>query len=718
MIGFTIQHIGPGTFTIIDINAPEFNNQIDSPDPQENGGYINISVDVVDDVAVADVWVNITYSDGTWINTSMSKGIGDEWFFNGPFNDLGLYTYIIWAEDTSNNLNSSWQESFTIHDTDGPEFLNIDDFPDPQENGGFVNITAEIIDDVGVDEVWINITYPDATWINVSMDNGVANDWFYDISYDDLGFYSYTIWAKDTSDNWNYSAVGGFTIQDTDGPLFSDLVANPDIQISEGHVNISVIVIDDIAVDDVYINIPYPDGGQINVSMNKGLGNKWYYNITYGDFGVFSYTVFANDTSNNWNSSETLTFEILDHDNPPTIWPPNAHPNPQQVGQPVNITVRVTDEIGVDEVWVTIIYPGGTWQNLSMFPTDNNGWYYRNVYFALNNYNYVIWAKDTGGQWNTTGLNTFTIHDILPPILDNINDTPDPGDIGESINISVEVFDDVSVSEVWVNIRCPNGTWINLSMEFDGSEKWFVERPYHDQGLYLYVIWATDISGNWISSDSETFVIQDTEGPIIIDNFDKDDDFKENEEINITVEVFDNVGINGVWINISFPDGRWLIVSMDPGLDNEWYYTTDFDISGEFTYTILAVDSSSNWNITEPEVFRVEPEEAPPKSPRFAYMMLLLIYWPLLLILLTVFLIRWYEPENRIKKELYPILTAINNYYASAPKNSNNDLRNIKDIINICQRMGIPAEEVLLALQNEGSYPKIESIMPNIIIRK
>jgi hypothetical protein len=709
---------GPGTFTIIDIYAPELNNLIESPDPQENGGFVNISVSVVDDVAVDDVWINISYPDSSWINTSMTKGVGDEWFFNGPYSELGLYTYIIWAKDTSNNLNCSWQETFTIHDTDGPEFIDVYDFPDPQENGGFVNITAEIIDDVDIDEVWINVTYPDTTWINVSMDKGATDEWYYNTSYLDLGIYSYTILAKDTSDNWNYSSVNLFTIQDTDGPHISDLDANPDIQISEGHVNISVSVIDDIAVYEVFIIIPYPDGGQINASMNRGIGDKWYYNITYSEPGIFSFTVFANDTSNNWNSSETLAFEILGYDYPPIIWPPNAFPDPQQVGQLVNITVRVTDEIGVDEVWVNIIYPGGTWQNLSMFPSNSNGWYYRNAYLALNDYYYIIWAKDVGGQWNSSGANTFTIYDILPPIIDNINDTPDPAEIGEPVNISVDVFDDVAVGEVWIDIRYPNGTWINVSMESDGIERWYTERSYPSLGLYLYVIWATDISGNWISSDSETFVIQDTEGPIIIDTYDGPNILKENEEINITVEVFDNVGINGVWINISFPDGRWLIVSMDPGLENEWYYTTDFDITGEFSYTILAVDSSSNWNITEPEIFRVEPQEAPPKIPRFAYMMLLLIYWPLLLILFAVILVRSYEPENRMKKELIPILASLNNYYAVAPKDFNNDLRNIKDIIIICQRMGIPIEEFLLTLHNEGNVSQIKSSLSNLLLKE
>jgi hypothetical protein len=705
---------GPGTFTIIDITKPELSNLLDIPDPQENGGYVNISVEVLDDVAVDEVYINITYPDGSWINTSMSNGAGDEWFLNMLYSELGLYTYIIWAEDTSNNLNCSWQESFTIHDTDGPEFLNINDFPDPQENGGFVNITADIQDDIGVDDVWINITYPDTTWVNVSMDKGIADEWYYETSYADLGLYSYTIWAKDTSDNWNYSLQDLFTIHDTDGPLFSDLDANPDIQISEGYINISVSVIDDMGVNDVYIIIPYPDGGQINASMNKGIGDIWYYNITYDETGTFFYTVLANDTSNNWNSSETLTFEILGYDYPPTIWPPNAQPNPQQVGQLVNITVRVTDEIGVDEVWVTIIYPGGTWQNLTMFPANNNGWYYRNAYLALNDYQYVIWAKDIGGQWNSSGANSFTIHDILPPIFDNINDSPDPGEIGESVTISVDVYDDVAVDEVWANFRYPNGTWINVSMESDGSQTWFVERPYLDQGLYLYVIWATDICGNWISSDSETFVIQDTEGPIIIDTFDEEEEFREDEDINITVEVFDNVGINGVWINISFPDDRWLIVSMDPGPGNEWYYTTDFDTPGEFTYTIMAVDSSGNWNTTQPEVFRVEPHEAPPKTPRFGYMMLLLIYWPLLLILLAIIMVRWYEPENRIKKELYPIITALNDHYAA----SQSDLRNIKNLLNICQRMGIPLEEVLLALHREGSSRLIESKLSTILLSK
>ncbi len=704
---------GPRTFTIIDINKPKLSNLIDFPDPQENGGYVNISVGVVDDVAVGNVWINITYPDGRWVNSTMSKGPKDEWFYSNPFSDLGFYIYIIWAEDTSNNLNCSWQESFIIHDIDGPEFLNVDEIPDPQENGGLVNITTEIIDDIGVDEVWINVTYPNTTWINLSMTKGVADEWYYDTSYSDLGIYSYTIWVKDTSDNWNYSAVGAFTIHDTDGPLFSDLQANPAIQISEGYVNISVKVSDDIAVNEVYINIPYLDIGQINVSMNKGIGDKWYYNMTYSESGVFSYTVFANDTSNNWNGSETLFFEIIGFDLPPIIWPPNAFPNPQQVGQLVNITVRVTDETGINEVWVNIIYPGGTWQNLSMLPSNNNGWYYLNAYFALNVYYYKIWAKDKVGQWNTSGLYSFRIHDILAPIIDEINDTPDPAEIGGSVNISVEVFDDVAVGEVWVDIRYPNGTWINLTMDYDGNERWFVKRQYLDQGLYLYVIWAKDISGNCISSEPESFVNQDTKGPIIILPDDMQNNYEKNEEITITAEVFDDVEINGVWINISFPDGRWIIVSMDRGPDNQWYYTAELDITGEYSYTIKAVDSSGNWNITEPEVFRIDPEEEPTKTPRFAYMMLLLIYWPLLLILFAVVMIRLYEPGNRIKKEIYTILTALNSNDTSVLGNPRNESCNIHDLSDICHRMGLPLEEVILVLYNDGVFQQIECVLPH-----
>ena len=54
-------------------------------------------------------------------------------------------------------------------DTSPPEITSVNAQPDPQETSGNVNITCNVNDNVEVDEVWINITYPDNSYHNETM---------------------------------------------------------------------------------------------------------------------------------------------------------------------------------------------------------------------------------------------------------------------------------------------------------------------------------------------------------------------------------------------------------------------------------------------------------------------------------------------------------------------------------------------------------------------
>jgi hypothetical protein len=392
---------------VIDNFPPEISNLTDTPDPQENGGFVNITVDVTDDIGVEGVWVNITYPDGTWINNSMMKGSGDKWYFNAPYDDLGIYSYTVWANDT-NNWNSTSPATFTIQDTDGPYLDNLNDVPDPQENGNHVNITVDVTDDVGVDEVCIIVTYPDSTWLNVSMQKGPDDEWYFTTTYDDLGIHTYRVWAKDTSNNWNNAGPGTFTIVDKDGPYLDNLIATPDPQENGDHVNITVDVIDDIGVDTVWVNITYPDGSWTNVSMKPGEGDEWYFNTTFDDLGVYSYKIWTNDTSNNWEGSGTGIFTIQDTDGP-VFDNLNDKPDPQEKGGKVNITVDVTDDVGVDEVWIHITYPDGTRINVSMNKGPGDQWFCNKPFSKSGDYTYEVWAVDTSGNWNSTEPEDFTI---------------------------------------------------------------------------------------------------------------------------------------------------------------------------------------------------------------------------------------------------------------------------------------------------------------------
>ena len=574
----------------IDNLPPELSNLNDSPDPQENGDYVNISVDVTDDIGVETVWVNITHPDGSWTNVSMMNGTGDKWYLNAPYNDLGIYSYTVWANDT-NNWNSTGPREFTIKDRDGPYFNNLNDAPDPQENGGFVNITGDVTDDIAVDTVWINITYPDGSSTNISMFPGAGDKWYFVTSYDDLGIYTYTIWANDTSDNWNSTSLATFTIQDTDGPYLDNL---------------------------------------------------------------------------------------------------NDVPDPQENGDYVNITVDVTDDIGVEEVWVVITYPDSSWANVSMVKGSGDQWYFYTSYDDLGIHSYRMWAKDTNNNWNDAGPGTFTIQDTDGPNLDNLNAEPDPQENGDPVNISVDIIDDIGVDTVWINITYPDGSWANVSMKPGEGDKWYFDTIFDEPGIYSYKIWTNDTSNNWESSGTEIFTVQDTDGPVL-DNLDDDPDpQKKGRNVNITVDVIDDVGVDEVWIHITYPDGKSINESMSKGPGDQWFYDKPFSKSGDYTYTVWAVDTSGNWNSTEPDEFEIEP-------PMLLVMILMLFFWPLLLILFTMALAGRYGFGNRFKGDIVPIKSALADHYAKHPENTPDEDAKIQNIILLSHGTGIPLEEYFLS---------------------
>jgi len=96
-----------------------------------------------------------------------------------------------------------------IKDTAPPVITNVTVYPEAQKSGGHVNITCGVEDNVAVDEVWINVTYPDTSYHNFSM---IKNSYYLNQTYDMIGNYFYVIWATDTSGNTNKSSKDMFSI--------------------------------------------------------------------------------------------------------------------------------------------------------------------------------------------------------------------------------------------------------------------------------------------------------------------------------------------------------------------------------------------------------------------------------------------------------------------------------------------------------------------------
>jgi len=125
-----------------------------------------------------------------------------------------------------------------------------------------------------------------------------------------MGTHSYFIWADDSSGNSDVSTTETFSIGEQTSPQISNVVNTPsdplDTSSSFGWINITCDVTDNIAVDEVFLNITNPDGSYNNVSMSGA--NSYFYNSStaFSTYGNYSYFIWANDTSNNVGISSVM----------------------------------------------------------------------------------------------------------------------------------------------------------------------------------------------------------------------------------------------------------------------------------------------------------------------------------------------------------------------------------------------------------------------------
>lgn len=324
-----------------------------------------------------------------------------------------------WSGKTGYNESTidTSMEVMVVIDTAAPNIVNTNAQPSPQEVHGYVNVTANVTDASPITEVWVNITNPVGGSTNTSIIanyNPLTGEYYYNTTYDNLlWIYNYNVWVSDSNSNWANES-GTFVIEDTTPPDISLVSASPVPQEVDGYVNVTANVTDNFDTNltiIVSVNITDPSGGTTNQTMifDSATG-KFYYNTTYSILGAYGFTIWANDTSDNWASASD-SFAIQDT-TPPTITDVSANPDPQEVGGSVNITANVTDNVKVDEVWIDIVGEG----NFSMKYDSGSGlYYYSDSYSPTDTYSYTIWANDTSDNWNSTS-SSFTIQDTIPPV--------------------------------------------------------------------------------------------------------------------------------------------------------------------------------------------------------------------------------------------------------------------------------------------------------------
>jgi hypothetical protein len=205
---------------------------------------------------------------------------------------------------------------------------------------------------------------------------------------------------------------------DLKGPRIRNVLANPEIQVLDGYVNITCNVTDPDGVFNVWLNITSPVGEYINTTMVPDADFRWYYKGNYSILGLYQYTICANDTMGNWSKSGVLHFELVNR--APTLSSGQVIPPIGYYTSWFNFTVIYTDldNHAPNNITVNItnlgVYPLIE-QDVSDLVYFDGKLYYINISAipAGTSYTFHFATQDTFGNWANETPEIYA-PDILP----------------------------------------------------------------------------------------------------------------------------------------------------------------------------------------------------------------------------------------------------------------------------------------------------------------
>jgi len=590
----------PGSFDIVDGTPPEiFHTPI-------SGGLVAVPIpvdaQVLDGGGVAAVQLNYTdvFAVNQNVTMAFSAGLYQATIPGQP--TTGTVCYFLWAVDNMGNANRTAAYCFPVFgsDTTAPSIVGLAAAPDPQESGLAVNLTADVTDNIAVAGVWVEVFDPAATLLgNFSMTYDIPSALYYrSAAYVPLGLYTFQVHANDSSGNWA-SAGASFRVRDSIAPVISGLAATPDPQETGLAVNLTTSVTDTVAVQTVSAVVTDPLGAPLgNFTLARlGATDTFYFEQTYGPLGMYGVAVWASDPSGNPATAVT-TFVIVDTQ-PPVIQGVVATPPIQEPNLAVNVTASVTDNVGVQSVTANITGPGGS--SLGNFTLARLGatdvYYVERPYAALGLYGLVAWALDTSGR-TVSAPGSFEVRDLRPPTV--AHTPPAPVLVGVPIRVTAQVTDDVAVADVRVDFTDVTLARFNVTMTLNGTVYELDIPGQPSTGSVTYFLWAVDGSGNAARTSTFTVAViaPDTTAPSISNVLAAPSPQNLGGAVNITAAVTDDVALAGVWIEVRGPGGGLLTNTTalyDAGT-GQYFLAGGYVPSGAYTFRIVAVDASGNWN--------------------------------------------------------------------------------------------------------------------------
>jgi len=256
--------------------------------------------------------------------------------------------------------------------------------------------------------------------------------------------------------------------------------------------------------------------------------------------------------------------------------------DPLELGNTEIITVDIYDLEGISQVQIEIdsnFYP---MIKLSNFTWCYNSW----TPSSIGKKFYRIYAENLLNNVNTIN-SSIEVIDTISPAYSNLVESADPLELGSTEIISINVYDVSGINQVLIEIEGVNYTMVNIASDTWQYDAWIPSSIR----TYPYTIHMEDMNNNW-NSVSESITVIDAGPPSYSNLVESADPLELGSTEIITIDVYDESGVNQVLIDIE--GVNYTMVNIR---DDTWQYDSWTPLTlGIYLYTIYMEDIDQNWN--------------------------------------------------------------------------------------------------------------------------
>jgi len=370
-----------------------------------------------------------------------------------------------------------------------------------------------------------------------------------------------------------------------------------------------MIATDNIGVEEVFVKSAFP-GDDETISLER-QDFYWICTIIIGDFiGFFNYTIHVRDAEGNENSTSERCVYVFDNDLPELM--KDLTCESAGTGEDFHFVADFTDNIGVTRVNVIYSIDLAEPYNESMMKVNESRWITTRV-TPLNStsISYYFLFIDNANNTNHTSLHVVPVLDVSPPVLLN-EETIGNTTTGDDFKFRIELDDNIGILKSWINLSFDNHSFHVIDLDWEGEQNWSLTITIPINAIKIYYYYhALDFSLNEIQSDLRTLNVWDNDAPMLIE---------ENAVevpnypymFNFSAIVKDNIGIDGVYLNITYNGIQWERKEMKIVGSDTWLMSIIVDTSlAEMSYIIHFSDFAGNWNSSSRGQVIIPDHQAP-----------------------------------------------------------------------------------------------------------